>query len=127
MKKKILVVDDEADIRDMLSQILDDMGYEVLLAEDGKEGLRKAQLLKPDLILLDISMPQMDGAEVCLELKQKKSTEKIPVVLMTALGERIDKLGTMREIGGFPTFVKPFDTEELIGTIREIFDRKESD
>lgn len=124
--KKILVVDDEADIRDMLQTLLADVGFEVIQAENGQEALRKVQLFKPDMILLDISMPQMDGAEVCLKLKEKESTEKIPVVLMTALGEKVDKLGTMREIGGFPTFVKPFDTDELIGTIREIFEKQES-
>ncbi len=122
MRKKILVVDDEPEIREMLKVILGEAGYEIYTAEDGKDAMRKVQLLKPDVILLDISMPRMDGAEVCLALKEKKSTENIPVILMTALGEKIDKLGTMRQIGGFPTFVKPFDTDELLGTIRETLD-----
>ena len=118
--KTILVVDDEADIRDMMESHLTEIGYEVVTAADGKEALRKVQITKPDLILLDISLPVMDGSEVVLQLKKKEQTKNIPIIFMTAMGTTQDQFEGMRMIGGFPTFSKPFDTEELIGTIREV-------
>lgn len=118
--KKILVVDDEQDIRTMLKSMLTETGYEVILAADGKEALRKIYLLKPDLVLLDISMPDIDGSEVCFELKKKEATKHIPVIIITAMSEKTGEFSGMRMIGGYPTFAKPFDWEELLGTIREI-------
>ncbi|OGW81399.1 MAG: hypothetical protein A3G33_00940 [Omnitrophica bacterium RIFCSPLOWO2_12_FULL_44_17] len=118
--KKILVVDDEEDIREMLKSMLSDTGYDVILASDGKDALRKVYLMKPDLILLDISMPEIDGSEVCFELKKKEATKQIPVIIMTAMSDKDGQFAGMRMIGGYPTFAKPFDWEELLGTIREI-------
>ncbi len=85
MAKKILVVDDEPGVRMILSLKLEDRGYEVLTAEDGAEAVRLAGEKMPDLILLDLNMPGMDGSEAAMELKDNEVTKKIPVIFLTAL------------------------------------------
>ena len=120
MAKTILVVDDEADIVDMLKDMLTETGYEVVTASDGKEALRKTKLLKPDLIVLDVNMPKMDGSEVIFTLKQNEATKNIPVIFLTALRSREDGFGIEKNVGGIPTFAKPFDFDELLGKIREM-------
>jgi len=87
MKKKILIVDDEPDFADMIKMRLEANDYEVVTANDGVEGLRKAEEENPNLILLDIMMPGMDGYEVLRRLKRGEGTQYIPIVMLTAKGE----------------------------------------
>ena len=82
---KVLIADDERNVRRSLEYILSDAGYEVIEAKDGAAALQKAEQEQPDLILLDVGMPKMDGFEVLKKLKANTATEKIPVVLLTAL------------------------------------------
>ena len=120
MAKTILIVDDETDIIEMLEDILTETGYQIVTATNGKDALRKVKITKPDLIVLDINMPEMDGSEVTLALRQNEATKKIPIIFLTALRTRDDGFGIEKNIGGIPTFAKPFDYDELLGKIREL-------
>ncbi len=120
MAKTILVVDDENDLVEMVTEMLTENGYQVVSAFNGKEALRKVKITKPDLIILDVNMPQMDGAEVSLALKQNEATRNIPIIFLTALRTREDGFGIEKNVGGIPTFAKPFDYDELLGKIREM-------
>lgn len=124
MPKTILVVDDEQEIVDMLKEMLTETGYEVTTAENGKEALRKVKLLKPDLLILDVNMPKMDGAEVVLELRKNEATRTLPVIFLTGIRARDDGFGMEKNVGGIPTFAKPFDYDELLGKIRELLEEK---
>ena len=122
MRKKILVVDDEADIHQMLAEQLSDIGYETTVASDGDEALRKVQLTRPDLIILDVVMPGLDGPSVCAALKEDPKTKDIPIIFLTGLRPKEDELRGV-EIGGYPVFAKPFNFEELLGTVREMINK----
>ncbi len=115
MKKKILIIEDEEDLVKGLKLNLDDEGYEVSWAFDGEEGLRKALEESPDLILLDIMLPRMNGLDVCRELRQKNVS--VPVVMLTAKGEEIDKVVGL-EIGADDYLTKPFSIRELLARIK---------
>ncbi|GAG09864.1 unnamed protein product, partial [marine sediment metagenome] len=105
MREKILIIEDEEDLIKGLKLNLDDEGYEVSWAFDGEEGLRKALEESPDLIILDIMLPKMNGLDVCRELRQKNIG--VPVVMLTAKGEEIDKVVGL-EIGADDYLTKPF-------------------
>jgi len=111
-KKKILVVDDEERNLYVLKEILAATGYAVETAQDGFEALEKAKDFLPDLILLDIVMPKMDGYETCRKLKENSSTENIPVVILTALIDRESRIKGL-ECGANDFISKPFDPAEL--------------
>jgi DNA-binding response OmpR family regulator len=113
---KILVVEDEKDILDMLKTMLTANGFEVFSALSGEEGLEKAVSLGPDLIFLDLMMPGLSGLEVCRLLKSKKSTNSIPIVVITALSREIDKEYAM-EAGADDYILKPFTVEDIIKTL----------
>src|ERR1700720_4104873 len=89
---RVLVIEDERDLVDVLTYNLDREGYDSIVAHDGQEGLRKAQTLLPDLILLDIMLPGMSGLEVCRELKAGERTRDIPIVMLTANAEETDQV-----------------------------------
>lgn len=114
---KILIVDDEPFNVDILEQELADLGYTTLSAASGQEALAKVAAEHPDLILLDVMMPGMDGFTVCRLLKERKETQLIPIVFMTALGERKDRL-TGIEVGGYDFFTKPPDRQVLLARIQ---------
>ena len=122
MRKKILVVDDESDIHEMLAEQLSEIGYETIVANDGEEALRKIQLNKPDLVILDVVMPKIDGPTVCAALKEDPKTKNIPIIFLTGLRPKEDELRGV-EIGGYPVFAKPFNFEELLGTVREMINK----
>ncbi len=88
-KKKILLVDDDPDFIEAVKVIVESGGYDVRVAYDGKEGLEAVQEEKPDLIVLDVMMPVMNGHETCARLKANKETAEIPVILLTAVAERV--------------------------------------
>ena len=120
MKKgKILVVDDEVYIVHILDFSLGMEGYEVVTALDGEEALSKAVEHRPDLVVLDIMMPKMDGYETCKRLKSQDQTKDIPVILLSAKGRNVDqKLGF--EVGAEDYITKPFSPRKLVERINSI-------
>ena len=120
MMKKILVVDDEDDILQFLKLVLHEKGYTVETATGGHEALTRAQLERPDLILLDIMMPQMDGWEVLKLLRVDPETARIPVAMLSARTEAKDRVQGLQE-GAIDDICKPFSLQELIGKIETIF------
>ncbi len=118
-KGKILVVDDEINITQILQFSIGAEGYEVITAQNGEEAIDKARREQPDLIILDIMMPRIDGYEACRILKANPMTKNIPVVLLTAKGRDIDKrLG--QEVGAIDYIVKPFSPNKLIDKIHKL-------
>ena len=113
--KKILIIEDEADLIKGLKLNLSDEGFDVAWAANGVEGLRKALEEAPDLIILDIMLPEMDGLEVCRKLRQKNVD--IPIIMLTAKGEEIDKVVGL-EIGADDYMTKPFSVRELLARIK---------
>jgi len=111
-RETILIVDDLLDNRNLLSRILQNDGYQVEMAEDGAEAIRVALETLPDLILLDMSMPVMDGIETCQRLKKDKRTRDIPVIFISALGD-IDNKVKAFDAGGVDYILKPFEIEEI--------------
>jgi two-component system response regulator VicR len=114
MDKKILVVDDEKPIADILQFNLKKEGYEVVCAYDGNDALDKVEEIKPDLILLDIMLPQRDGIEVCREVRKKYD---MPIIMLTAKDSEIDKVLGL-ELGADDYVTKPFSTRELIARVK---------
>lgn len=118
-KKRILVVDDEAELVKAIEIRLKQADYEVLTAYDGQEGLDKAQKERPDLIVLDLMMPKMDGYKVCGLLKADSRYNKIPIIMLTAKAQEEDmKLG--KEVGADAYIMKPFESEVLLSKIKEL-------
>ncbi len=122
MDKTIFIADDELDFVSTLRSRLEFEGYGVATAADGKEALERIMHDKPDLVLLDVMMPTMNGYQVCRELKGNADTSSIPIVMLTAKSQESDKFwGT--EAGADAYVTKPFDMEELMGKIGALFDR----
>jgi DNA-binding response OmpR family regulator len=119
MGKRILLVDDEEDILDFLELILEEQGYSVLKANSGAEALAAAQMHHPELILLDIMMPEMDGWEVLKLLKADEEVAHIPVAMLTARTEMKDKIQGLQE-GAIDYICKPFATKELLDKLEII-------
>ena len=113
IRKKILLVEDDHSLSEILSEVLGEKGYTPLTAHDGLEGLRKASVELPDLVILDIMLPQLNGLEVCKRLKKDEKMKNIPLIFLTAKDEITDKLLGM-ESGGEIYLTKPFDLEELL-------------
>lgn len=114
---RILVVDDDAIIREMIGSILDVEGYRVILAEDGNQALEILAVTVPDLILLDVMMPGLDGNEVCRRLKSDPSRSFIPIIMLTALGQAEQRVRGL-ELGADDYLAKPFYLEELLARVR---------
>mgnify|MGYP001290573400 CR=1 FL=1 len=120
MVKKILVVDDEESIVTLLEYNLSQAGYEVITAYDGEEGYRKAKEEKPDLIVLDLMLPKMDGMEVCKELR--KENIHTPLLMLTAKDDEIDKVLGL-ELGADDYMTKPFSPREVVARVKAILRR----
>jgi two-component system, OmpR family, alkaline phosphatase synthesis response regulator PhoP len=118
-KGRILVVDDEIYIVHILDFSLGMEGYEVLTALDGEQALEKARAEKPDLIVLDIMMPKLDGYETCKALKSREETRDIPVILLSAKGRNVDQK-TGFEVGADDYITKPFSPRKLVERINAI-------
>lgn len=118
-KKKILVVDDERDILTLMRGRLELSGYEVIEAADGSEGLEKARKEKPDLVILDIMLPKMDGFQVCRMLKFDSEYSSIPVMLFSARAGEHDKEAG-EEAGADAYLVKPFDSSTMLAKVKEL-------
>jgi two-component system phosphate regulon response regulator PhoB len=119
---KILVIEDEKDLRQVLEYNLRQSGHEALVAPSGEDGLRVARDARPDLVLLDLMLPDMSGNEVCKALKESASTRHIPVVMVTARGEEIDRVVGF-ELGADDYIVKPFSVRELLLRVQAILRR----
>ena len=117
--KTILLVDDEQDIIDSISVRLQASGYQIIAARDGLEALKKARSLRPDLIILDLMLPKMDGYKVARLLKFDKRYSDIPILILSARGQEIDK-ELARSAGADDYLVKPFDSAELLTRIKEL-------
>ena len=122
-QNRILVVDDDKNICELLRLYLEKEGFDVILAFDGAQGLAKFTNENPDLILLDIMMPNMDGWQVCREIR--KSSE-CPIIMLSAKGETIDKVLGL-ELGADDYVVKPFDSKEVVARIKAILRRTSKD
>ena len=119
MRKKILVIEDDVNIAELLRLYLEKEGFEISIASDGAKGISEFERFKPDLVLLDIMLPVMDGWGVCRELR---SISKIPIIMLTAKGETFDKV-TGLDMGADDYIVKPFEVKELIARIHAVMRR----
>ncbi|HEX9058986.1 MAG TPA: response regulator [Clostridia bacterium] len=121
-KKKILVIDDTQLMQKYISDVLTEADYEVVSSLDGEEGIQKAREEKPDLVLLDIVMPGIDGFEVCKILREEEGNNLMPIIMLTAQGSEDDKL-TGLELGADDYIVKPFNQRELLSRVRNTIKR----
>ncbi len=119
MTRTILIADDDADIRDILRIALKQADFAVIEAEDGAQALELAQTVKPDLVILDIGMPEMDGLDVCRQLR--KSSD-VPVLFLTARSDEIDRIVGL-ELGADDYVAKPFSPRELVARVKVILKR----
>ncbi len=124
IRQKILIVDDELDTLVPLKRTLEAGDYQVIEASNGMEAIEKTRSEQPDLILLDLMMPGMDGIEVCKVLKEDPTTDDIPVIMLTAKGDIEDKIGGI-ETGADDYVTKPFDLGELKARIKMILRRSD--
>lgn len=124
MNKTILVIEDEPDIRNLVTWHLESEGYRTIKSGDGSKGLEAAIHEKPDLIVLDLMLPGVNGIEVCKTLKRNQATAGIPVIMLTAKGEEVDRIVGF-ELGADDYVVKPFSPRELILRIRAVLNRYE--
>ena len=124
MPHTVMVVDDDPDILDMTRLVLEGGGYRVLPAGSGAEALRALEQSRPDLILLDINMPDMDGWQVLRVLKVDERTTAIPVAMFSIKMEVRDRLHGLQE-GAFDYITKPFSTDDLLQRVRRIFETLE--
>ena len=122
-KKKILVIDDEPELRMMIRTRLEANGYEVSEAEDGAIGLQKARNTKPDLIILDIMMPKMDGYKVARLLKFDERYRNIPIIMLTVRSQKSDQ-ETGKAVGGDAYLTKPYKPEEMLETVARLLSKK---
>jgi CheY-like chemotaxis protein len=124
-KKKILLVEDDADFVEATKLILESKSYDVAVAYDGKEGLQKVKTEEPDLIILDVMMPEMDGYEVCAKLKADPQYRHIPILLLTAVGEAIPMSKYTKEMGmrteADDYIPKPVEPMKLVERVENLF------
>lgn len=123
MKSKILVVDDEPDVVELVEFNLRNAGFDVVTAEDGEAAVKKARSSCPDLMVLDVMLPEIDGFEVCKLLRRDPSTAKIPIIMLTAKAAEIDRVLGL-EFGADDYLTKPFSPRELILRIKKLIQRK---
>ena len=120
-KQKILIVDDDLHIAELISLYMMKDGYETEEVYDGREAIKKAESFQPDLILLDLMLPGMDGYQVCTEIRK---TSRVPIIMLTAKGETFDKVLGL-ELGADDYIVKPFDPKELVARVKAVLRRYE--
>ncbi len=121
---KIMVVDDEPDLLEVVKLILESDGYQVVTAGSGQEALDRLEKEKPELVLLDIIMPKMDGWEVFSRIKSNPKTTDIPVIMLTAKDQRIDKLIGLHVVRVDDYITKPFGRSELLERIKHVLQEK---
>ena len=119
MAKKVLIVEDDSNIAELLNLYLEKEGFEPLVAKDGGKGVEQFRAFQPDLVLLDIMLPVMDGWSV---LKKIRESSKVPVIMLTAKGETSDKVSGL-EMGADDYIVKPFEMKEVLARIHAVLRR----
>ncbi|MBZ0263509.1 response regulator [bacterium] len=121
-KKKILIVEDEPDVSSYLCTFLEDHGFETVTAENGKEGYKKVQSEKPDLVTLDITMPEESGIRMFREMQEDKALAKIPVIIVTGVSREFERFISNRKQVRPPDgyFEKPIDKEEFLAAIHKL-------
>jgi two-component system alkaline phosphatase synthesis response regulator PhoP len=123
-KQTILVVDDEQDLLDLIEYNLRKEGFDVIKAEDGEDGISQAREHKPDLVLLDIMMPKMDGLEVCDVMREDEQLKHIPIIFLTARGDEKTEVEGLNK-GGDDYITKPISTTKLVSRIKAVLRRFE--
>jgi two-component system response regulator VicR len=118
--KRIMIVDDEPDTVDLVKLVLETEGYETSVAYSGQEALDKINVERPDLVLLDIMMPQLDGWAVRKEIVENEDTKDIPVVMLTAKAQPLDKMIGLHVVGVTDYITKPFGRQDLIDRVRKV-------
>jgi DNA-binding response OmpR family regulator len=118
-QKKILIADDNQNIRDALTYLLEDEGYELLLAKDGAEALRKVRDLRPDILFLDIMMPEINGYDVCRTIKADPLLKDTYIIMLTAKGQ-VAEQERGKEVGADEYIVKPFSPMEILAKVKQI-------
>ena len=122
VKSKILVVDDEPEAVELVEFNLKGAGYDVSTAGDGAEALNKARRIQPNLVILDVMMPEIDGMEVCKLLRRDPATSTIPIIMLTAKASEVDRVLGL-ELGADDYVVKPFSPRELVLRVKKILER----
>lgn len=125
MNETILVVDDEQDIVELISYNLEREGYQVQKAFDGNKALQQIQNQRPDLVILDLMLPGMSGMDICRLVRKKPETEALPIIMLTAKSESIDKIMGL-ETGADDYLTKPFNIRELLARVRAVLRRREN-
>ncbi len=122
MASRVLIVEDEPDIRDLLVFHLERGGFQVSKSRTGTDALRQVKASPPDLVLLDIMLPELDGLEVCRRLRREPATAALPIVMLTAKGDEVDRVLGL-ELGADDYIVKPFSPKELVARVRAVLRR----
>lgn len=122
MAAKVLVVDDEKDILDLVRHHLEKEGFHCLQASNGGAALRLARESRPDLLILDLMLPGLDGLEVCRRLRRESPTARLPIIMLTAKAEEVDRVVGL-EVGADDYIVKPFSPRELVARVKAILRR----
>ena len=122
MGGRVLIVEDEPDIRDLLAFHLEREGYHVTRSRTGADALRRVRARPPDLILLDLMLPELGGLDVCRRLRQDPRTASVPIVMLTARGEEVDRILGL-ELGADDYIVKPFSPKEVVARVRAVLRR----
>jgi twitching motility two-component system response regulator PilG len=121
MNKKILIADDNENIREALTYLLEDEGYTLTLAKDGAETLKKVKEVHPDILFLDIMMPEINGYDVCRTIKNDPTLKDVYVIMLTAKGQ-VSEQERGKEVGADEYIVKPFSPMEILTKIKNILD-----
>jgi two-component system phosphate regulon response regulator PhoB len=122
MASKILIIDDEPDVADIVAMNLKAEGYKILIADNGESGLAKAKAEAPNLIVLDLMLPKMSGLEVCKALKREAATARIPIIMLTAKSDEVDRIVGL-ELGADDYVTKPFSPRELLLRVQSVLRR----
>ena len=124
MSKKILIIEDEKDIVELIAHYLEKDGFKTISASDGAKGLELVKEKSPDMVILDLMLPKIDGIEVCKRIKADSKSTSIPIIMLTAKGEETDRIIGL-ELGADDYITKPFSPRELVARIKAIFRRTE--
>jgi two-component system alkaline phosphatase synthesis response regulator PhoP len=122
LKERILVIDDDASILKLVSDVLTEEGFSVTTASCGEEGIKKVRQSKPNLVILDLRLPDMDGFQICQTLKKDKSVSSIPIIMLTVKSTKSSTVAGL-EMGADDYIVKPFNQEELVARVKTVLRR----
>jgi CheY-like chemotaxis protein len=123
-KQKVLVVDDEPSVRQLISKILS-KSYAVIEAKDGEEAVKTAQIHRPNIVIMDMMMPKMDGLTACYAIKKDPATKNTPVVMLTAIDQELNKKLSTTVMGANRYMTKPFSARELLSVIEQLLNSPE--